>query len=318
MASDAPAGTHRRIVIRDSTLREGMDVPGVHFSVDQRLRIARRLEGAGVPEIEMVAPGRIAGDLVFARRLKASRIAIRTSGLVYAFSPRARETISELSPYLDRFDLLMPVSERRRPHDRAAKRRLLEEVLGFALQQRAEVGVGFPHATQVDPGFLEAIAREAVEQGAERVVVYDTNGSADPASVSGLIGRLRPVVDVPLFFHAHNDLGMATANSLAAVQAGADGLDTTVNGLGDRAGNASFEQVVVVLHLKGFSTGIPLERLNDLSRVVAEESGVAVPKLAPILGAYTATHKSPGHLEVPDLFEAFDPALVGLDRKIDP
>jgi len=90
-----------------------------------------------------------------------------------------------------------------------------------------------------------------------------------------------------------------------------------VNGLGDRAGNASFEQEVMVLHRKGFSTGISLRDLKGLSEVVAEESGVEIPGLAPILGEYIATHKSPGHLEIPELFEAFDPSLVGLERKID-
>jgi homocitrate synthase NifV len=124
-------------------------------------------------------------------------------------------------------------------------------------------------------------------------------------------------VDVPLFFHAHNDLGLATANSLAAVQAGADGLDATVNGLGDRAGNASLEQVAMVLYLKGFSTGISLRELKPLCEAVAEESGIPIPALAPVLGSYTATHKSPGHLQAPELFEAFDPSLVGLERKID-
>ncbi len=314
MANDAPA---RRIVIRDSTLREGMDVPGVEFSIEQRLRIARLLDDAKVPEIEMVAPGKIDEDLAFARRLKETGLGIKTSGLVYSFSPRCREAISELSGCLDRFDILMPVSQKRKPHDRAAKLRLLKEVLDFALQQGAEVGVGFPHSTQVEAEFLEEISRESEKNGTQRVVVYDTNGSADPASVSELIGRIRQAVDVPLFFHAHNDLGLATANSLAAVQAGADGLDTTINGLGDRAGNASFEQVVMVLHLKGFSTGISLRDLRGLSEVIAEESGVEVSKLAPVLGEYTATHKSPGHLKIPELFEAFDPSLVGLDRKID-
>jgi homocitrate synthase NifV len=190
-------------------------------------------------------------------------------------------------------------------------------MLLFALEHQPDVGVGFPHSTQVDPDFLTEISRESVKNGAQRVVVYDTNGSADPLSISRMIGRLRQAVDAPLFFHAHNDLGLATANSLAAVLAGADGLDTTVNGLGDRAGNASFEQVVMVLHLKGFSTGISLRDLKGLSEVVAEESGVAVPRLAPILGEYMATHKSPGHLEDPELFEAFDPTLVGIDRKVD-
>jgi len=317
MAGESAGRASGQVIIRDSTLREGMDVPRVDFSMEQRLRIAGLLDKAKVPEIEVVAPGKIAEDLPFAGKLKEQGLRIRTSGLVYSFSPRCKEDIVRLSECLDRFDILMPVSEKRRPFDRGTKTSLLLEVLDFSLQHAADVGVGFPHSTQADPGFLQEISRAAVKRGTRRIVVYDTNGSAEPSEVYELIKRLRPAVDVPLFFHAHNDLGLATANSLAAVHAGADGLDTTVNGLGDRAGNASFEQVVMVLHLKGFSSGISLEALKGLSEVVAEESGVEIPGLAPILGEHIATHKSPGHLEIPELFEAFDPSLVGLDRKID-
>jgi isopropylmalate/homocitrate/citramalate synthase len=317
MATESAARSSGRILIRDSTLREGLDVPRVEFSMEQRLRIARLLDQAKVPEIEVVAPGKIAEDLPFAGRLKEQGLRIRTSGLVYSFSPRCKEEVVELSGCLDRFDILMPVSEKRRPFDRGTKRRLLQEMLDFSLQHMSDVGVGFPHSTQADPEFLQEISQASAKNGARRIVIYDTNGSADPSQVYELIKRLTQAVDVPLFFHAHNDLGLATANSLAAVHAGADGLDTTVNGLGDRAGNASFEQVVMVLYLKGFSAGISLEDLKELSEVVAEASGVEIPGLAPILGEYIATHKSPGHLESPELFEAFDPSLVGLDRKID-
>jgi isopropylmalate/homocitrate/citramalate synthase len=317
MAVEHSSGESRNVLIRDATLREGLDVPGVEFSVEQRLRIARLLDRAGVPEIEVVAPGKISADLPFAGKLRQQGLRIRTSGLVYSFRPSCKEDVVRLSECLDRFDLLMPVSEKRRPHDKATKVSLLLEMLDHALQHHPEVGVGFPQATQTDPEFLLEISRESVDHGARRVVVFDTNGSAEPSEVYRLIERLREAVDVPLFFHAHNDLGLATANSLAAVQAGADGLDTTVNGLGDRAGNASLEQVVMVLYLKGFSTGISLSELKPLCEAVAEESGIPIPGLAPVLGEYTATHKSPGHLQIPELFEAFDPSLVGLERKID-
>jgi len=131
-----------------------------------------------------------------------------------------------------------------------------------------------------------------------------------------LIKKLKEALEVPLFFHGHNDLGMGTANSLAAVYAGADGLDVTINGLGDRAGNASLEQVVLSLHLKGFETGIILKDLKSLSESVEEASGLRVSKLAPVVGSHVFIHKSPGHLESPDLFEAFDPQLVGSKREL--
>jgi homocitrate synthase NifV len=316
MGDEIAGGPSGRIIIRDSTLREGLDVPGVAFSIEQRLRIAGMLDAINVPEIEVVAPAKVAEDLVFAGRLKQADLRIRTSGLLYAFGERCREEIGPMAECLDRFDLLMPVSERRRPRDRETKTACLLEMLAASLPLQPDVGVGFPHAFQADPEFLQEISRRAVENGARRVVLYDTNGGADPFEVDRLVRRLKHAAGIPLFFHAHNDLGLATANCLAAVRAGADGLDTTVNGLGDRAGNAAFEQVIMVLHLKGVATNVRLQDMMSLSRVVAEESGVAVSRLAPVLGDYIATHKSPGHLEIPELFEAFDPSLVGLKRQM--
>jgi isopropylmalate/homocitrate/citramalate synthase len=317
MGNDPSVNGSRRIIIRDSTLREGLDVPGVEFSTEQRSRIAGLLDSANVPEIEVVAPGRVVEDAGFARKLKEQGLRIRTSGLVYAFRPGCREEVDELHASLDRFDLLMPVSEKRKPFDRDTKKSLLMDLLDYSLEHGSDVGVGFPHSTQADAEFLCEIGRESVNRGAKRVVVYDTNGSADPFSVHDLVRSLKEDLNAPLFFHAHNDLGLATANSLAAAYAGADGLDATVNGLGDRAGNASLEQVVMALHLKGFETGISLDAFKGLSEAVEQESGMPVHGLAPIVGEHIATHKSPGHLEIPELFEAFDPSLVGLERKID-
>src|SRR4030042_4724794 len=250
--------SYKRIVIKDSTLREGLDVPDVDFSFEQKLNIATLMDQAKVPEIEVVAPGKVFQDLEFAKKLNAGGLSIRTSGLVYSFNSQAREEIKEASKHLNRFDLLMPVSSRRKPYERSDKISLLLDILAFSLHHSPEVGVGFPHAAQTEIEFLLNISNEAVRQGAKRVTLYDTNGSLDPFEVYHLLKKLKEALKVPLFFHGHNDLGMATANSLAAVFAGADGLDVTMNGLGDRAGNASLEQVVLGLHLKGFETGIIL------------------------------------------------------------
>ena len=308
--------SNKRIVIKDSTLREGLDVPDVNFSFEQKLNIAKLMDQAKVPEIEVVAPGKVFQDLQFVKKLKGGGLNIRTSGLVYSFNSRAREEIIEASKSLNRFDLLMPVSPRRKPYDPNDKMNQLIEILSFSLHHSTEVGVGFPHAAQTDIEFLENISSEAVKRGAKRVTLYDTNGSLDPFEVYHLVKKIRHTLEVPLFFHSHNDLGMATANSLAAAYAGADGLDVTMNGLGDRAGNASLEQVVLSLHLKGFETGIILKDLRSLSESVEETSGLHVPELAPVVGKHIFVHKSPGHLESPDLFEAFDPQLVGSKRKL--
>jgi homocitrate synthase NifV len=303
-----------KIIIKDSTLREGLDTPTVSFTMKQRLKIAVLLDKAKVQEIEVAAPGNFIRDLKFARALKDQRLKIRTSGLIYAHGPLWRKEIKEGGNFLDRFDILMPISLKRRPYDKKSKIRLLMDILDLSLTYHTDVGVGFPHSTQVDPEFLAEIGEKAIENGAKRITIYDTNGSADPFEINTLIKRLKNDLDVPLFFHGHNDLGLATANSLSAVYAGADGLDLTINGLGDRAGNGSLEQVALCLHLKGFNTGIILKDLILLSKTVSEESGIPVSKLAPIVGEFVFSHKSPGHLETPELFEAFDPALLEFNR----
>lgn len=300
----------KKIIIKDSTLREGLDVPNVSFSVEQKLKIAKLLDEAEVPEIEVVAPSRVLKDIEFVKTLKRERSKLITSGLIYSYSKVFNEEVVEASNHLDRFDILMPVSPKRKPYDRDSKIKLLVDALTYSSSIHPDIGVGFPHSTQIEIEFLIEIAIESSNKGAKRITVYDTNGSSDPFAVYDLIRRLKRDIDITLFFHGHNDLGLATANSLAAVYAGADGLDVTINGLGDRAGNASLEQVALNLYIKGFDTGVNLNDLRQLSETIERESGVAICKLAPIVGEYIFSHKSPSHLEVPSLFEAFDPSLV--------
>ncbi|MGH7542482.1 MAG: homocitrate synthase [Gemmatimonadota bacterium] len=303
----------RSIVLKDATLREGLDVPHVSFTVPDRLAIAGALARAGVPEVEVVAPSRVADDLLVARRIK-SEIPIRVSGLVYAHRPDWRREVEAACEGLDRVDLLMPLSGRREPHDRHEKVARLVEALTFCRSLPLEIGAGLPHSTQVDPGFVIEIARSAAGSGAGRITIYDTNGGAEPFGVHGLIRQVVSEVAVPVFFHAHDDLGLATANAWAAVEGGAAGLDVTVNGLGDRAGNASLEQMVVLLRLHGRPTGVDPSALKSLSRLVESASGVPVWDLAPVVGRHVFEHESPAHAEAPTEFEAFDPGLVERER----
>ena len=304
------------VILRDTTLREGLDTPHVAFSADEKHRIVQALIEAAVPEIEMVAPSCVFDDLEMVKKIRDEGLEIKTSGLIYAHSPRCEEEVEAASKYLDRFDLLMPVSFERKPYEREEKCRRLFGLLEMTKRLHGDVGVGFPHSTQTELDFLVEISQESEKQGASRVTLYDTNGCADPFQTYDLVRAIRKKIDGKIFFHGHNDLGLATANSLAAVNGGADGLDTTINGLGDRAGNASFEQVVMALHLRNIQTQIKLSQVVMLSKIVEEISGVTVSKLAPIIGEYAFCHKSPGHLEKPDLFEAFDPEIICRVREL--
>ncbi len=306
----------RQVILKDSTLREAMDTPGVEFSLTARIEIARLLESSRVEEAEIVAPSRVSADLEIGRLIKARGIGIKTSGLVYANRGEFRAEVSEASTVLDRIDLIMPLSQRREPHRFEDKCSMLADALDFASTLGIPIGVGFPHSTQVDPDQLLEISRLGAELGASRVTVYDTNGSIEPFALRRLVEALMPTLTVPVFFHGHNDLGLAVANSWAAVVAGANGLDVTVNGLGDRAGNASLEQMVLLLRLHEIETGVEVSELHRVSRLVERLSGVAISKLAPVVGDFVFEHLSPSHLGLPAEFEAYDPKLIGRRRKV--
>ncbi len=299
-----------RVVLKDSTMREGLDVPGVTLDVVQKRALVKMLAEVGVPEIELVAPGHFDRDLKSLKEMGVSELMVKTSGLIYGNRPEWLEQIGKAKDILDRVDILMPLSSLRPPAEMSEKSKQMKEALKGAIDLLEDVGVGFPHATQVDQAFLLEMCHEAIQVGTKRITLYDTNGSSDPWGVAQLVERVRAVAEVEICFHAHNDLGMATANSLAAVWADADCLDVTVNGLGDRAGNASLEQVVVALHLKEVAHGLRLDLLRELSREVEEMTLIPVSKLAPIVGEFTFCQKSPSHMATLMLFEAFDPALV--------
>ncbi len=304
------------VTTKDSTLREGLDTPGVSFSMEQRAEILRLLAALGVSEAEIVAPARVAQDLEFAVVAAELGCGIRTSGLVYANRESWLEELGRCRGVLDRVDLIMPLSPRRAPEQPEDKLRALEAVLPECRFDDIEVGVGFPHSTQVSPEFLCEMCECAAGLGASRLTIYDTNGSAQPFGVRSLITKLAGRIEAPLHFHGHNDLGLATANSLAAILGGARGVDATINGLGDRAGNASLEQFALASHLAGITTGIDLRELRAAAVLVSRASGVPVSKLAPVVGDFVFDHKSPAHLPTPDEFEAFDPDLVGATRRL--
>jgi homocitrate synthase NifV len=304
------------VIFKDSTMREGQDVPGVVLDVGQKRALLRLLANVGVPEVELVAPGRFDRDISDLKEMGTADLPVKLSGLIYGNRPGWREQIAQTKGLLNRFDILMPLSDLRPPVGIREKSKLVSESLKFAIDSGAEVGVGFPHATQIDQESVLEICLEAVQAGAKRITLYDTNGSGDPWTVVELIEKVCAVSEIKICFHAHNDLGMATANSLAAVRAGATFLDVTVNGLGDRAGNASLEQVAVALHLKEVAHGLRLDLLRDLSRSVEKMTNVPVSKLSPIVGDFAFCQKSPSHFEFPTLFEAFEPALVGAERSV--
>lgn len=176
-------------------------------------------------------------------------------------------------------------------------------------------------ATRTGIGFLKRVCKAAEEAGADRINIPDTVGVLTPLTMRRLIEDIKSVAGVPISVHCHNDFGMAVANSLAGVEAGASQIHVTVNGLGERAGNAALEEVVMALHLIYHrKTGINTKLLYDTSRLVAKLTGVAMQPNKAIVGENAFAHESGIHTRgvtvVPLTFEPIKPELVGRKRKL--
>ena len=298
------------VILRDSTLREGLDVPNVKLFLEERLFLTRVLRKLGLEEAEVLAPARVDEDLKYLSVMRQTCSGLRFTGLLYAASADLERQSRRTAKCLDRTEILVAASQKRKPHGWEEKRSLLMSAIDLVSRDFQHFGAGFPNATQIAKDELRRLVDAAIASNVDRITIYDTNGSSDPFNTFRLIESIVKLSDVPVFFHGHNDLGMATANTLAAVEAGAAGVDVTLLGLGDRAGNCSLEQIAMCLQVRGYETGINFGYLNEAARQVAKLSGMDVGPLSPVVGEYVFSHVSPGHLEDPELFYAFDPKLV--------
>lgn len=281
----------------DTTLRDGEQAPGVVFSLPEKLRIAALLDGAGVPELEVGTPAMGKRELADIRTL--CQMGFNFKSLVWC---RAMDTDLQLAVQTgaNGAHVSFPVSEilmRAMGKDRKWVFSQMQKMLGTALNNFEYVTVGAQDASRAEPDFLREFTQAVLCFGASRIRLADTVGLLNPFSTTNLIKRIRSIdPDISIEFHGHNDLGMATANTLAAWLAGADALSTTVNGLGERAGNAAMEEVALALELSaGTSSGLKTERFNILSQFVAEVSNRPNNVSKPITGSMVLSHESGIH-----------------------
>jgi homocitrate synthase NifV len=310
-----------KVIIDDTTLRDGEQTAGVSFSIAEKRSIARMLDMIGVQEIECGIPAmgeeernsvRALVDLGLAARLITWNRAVKC------------DIDASLACGINSVDLSLSVSDQmirnKLGKSRSWVKEQLKQTVGYAKDHDLYVSVGGEDSSRADLNFIADLMRTAKNLGADRFRFCDTLGILDPFTMYEKISALRAVVpDMEIEVHTHDDLGMATANAIAAIKAGARFVNTTVNGLGERAGNAALEEVVMALKVAcGFNPGIETHRFCELSRLVARASHRQVPAWKSIVGKRVFAHESGIHadgvIKNPMNYEGFRPEDVGLRR----
>lgn len=311
------------IIIDDTTLRDGEQTAGVVFSKRDKIKIAAMLDSIGVQEIECGIPA-------MGKEEQEGVKALVDLGLNARLLTWNRALIPDIQASIDcgitAVDISLSVSDimiaRKLRSTRDKLKEQLKVALGFAKENGLYVSVGGEDASRADTAFLVELMQITAAMGGDRFRFCDTLGILDPFSMYDKIHALRMAVpELPIEVHTHNDLGMATANAIAGIRAGAAFANTTVNGLGERAGNAALEEVVMGLkHACGVEVGIDTHRFRELSLFVAKASRRPLPAWKAVVGERVFAHESGLHadgvLKDPGNYEGFDPAEVGLTRQI--
>lgn len=307
----------KRPWIIDSTLRDGEQAPGVSFSLHDKLRIAEGLARVGVPELECGTPAMGDAECREICAVIHRRLPIRLTGWCRA---KIADLDAAARAGLNSVHIAFPVSEIQlramgKPKDWIAQ--TLPATVACARKRFEHVSIGAQDASRTPIDNLRSFMQMAIASGAHRVRIADTVGAWNPLDVFAVFEQLRSVAaNIKLEFHGHNDLGMATANTIAAIKGGADCVSVTVNGLGERAGNAALEQVVAAIHYSlCLDSGIRLNELTSLCNITAQAAGRALPAGQPITGDAAFQHESGIHcsamLRDSSSYQLFRPEEVG-------
>jgi isopropylmalate/homocitrate/citramalate synthase len=319
-AINEPFAFDAEVGFYDTTLRDGEQTVGVVLDAEQKLEIARALDELGIERIEAGFP-RVSADDRRAIEL------IRDAGLraeVWGFSRAVQADVEALIELGLRASVIeSPISDLKLDALGVSREQMLDRIrraVSFAVERGVTVAYFGVDGTRADPGFFDAAYDAAVEAGAREVVVVDTLGVAAPEAVAELVGRTRERLAVPVHFHGHDDFGLATAAAVASVRAGATWIHGTINGMGERAGNADLAEVALALRgLYGIETRLRLERVREVSRRVRALAGYELEPWKPLVGENLFTRESgavASQFHDPPAIEPYSSELVGAERRI--
>jgi len=303
----------------DTTLRDGEQTVGVVLDPQQKLEIARGLADAGVERIEAGFP-RVSQD-----DWEAVRLIVEADlpAEIWGFSRAVRADVEALVELgVEASVIESPISDLKLGAlgvSREAMLKRIREAVSYAAEHGITVAYFGVDSTRADPSFFDEAYRAGVEAGAAEVVVVDTIGVATPESVHELVGRASEL-EVPVHFHGHNDFGLATANAIAAIRAGARWIHGTINGMGERAGNANIGEVALALRaLWGVETKLDLARVRELGERVRELAGYELEPWKPLVGENLFRRESgavASQFHDPPSIEPYSSELVGAERSI--
>jgi isopropylmalate/homocitrate/citramalate synthase len=306
----------------DTTLRDGEQTVGVVLDPEQKLEIARGLSAAGIERIEAGFPRVSEEDYEAVRRIAGAGLEAEIWGFSRAVQADV-EALVELGVQASVIEC--PISDLKLEALGVSREKMLERIrsaVSFAANEGIRVAYFGVDGTRADLAFFEAAYKTAIEAGAQEAVVVDTLGIATPEVVAMLVGRIREWLgpDVPIHFHGHNDFGLGTANAVAAVRSGARWIHGTVNGMGERAGNANIGEVALALHaLWGVDTSLDLGRMRVLAERVRELSGYDLEPWKPLVGENLFRRESgavASQFHDPPSIEPYSSDLVGAERAI--
>ncbi len=317
-----PHGFAAEVGFYDTTLRDGEQTVGVVLSSEDKLELACGLDELGIERIEAGFPRVSADD----RRAVELILAAGLAAEVWGFSRAVEADVKALVELgVEASVIESPISDLKLDALGVDREAMLERIVyavSFAVEQGMTVAFFGVDGTRADLSYFETVYKTAVEAGAQEAVVVDTIGIATPEAVAELVGRTKEWLgsDVPIHVHGHNDFGLATASAVAAARAGAHWIQGTINGMGERAGNANLPEIALALRgLYGVETNLRLDRVRGFSERLRALSGYSLEPYKPLVGDNLFTRESgavASQFHDPPAIEPYSSDLVAAERRI--